>query len=583
MPIQTASKIADAAPEKSAGTPPGLGQRAFGGAIWTLAQIIGSKVAAIAAQLLLAAFLSLDDFGQLAHVILFVSLAALGQQLGVGEILNRRHRKFEKWAEIAFWISLTTGVIGALIVVILSPFADHFFKDGHGMTPLLLVAAIGLPFDAMAVVSQAKLRIDLRFRTLAVLGTSGVFATSILSVAFAATRLIWPHSPVGGAMSLVLPRPIISIATMAVSFLLSGMRLRMQPRFRRWWFVLRDSRYFFFNTFFMTILMMGDYMLASIFFSTERVGAYYFAYNLSTQTLQLVSSSVSGVLLPSFAKLDREPERQKAAYLRVCAIMMLVGTIGCLLQAIMGGPMLHLMYHAKYNEAIPLFQLLTLGMIFLVPSGNGNSLMLAQGRFRRVMAYSGFVAFTFLLNVAIGASTGSTQGIAVGVAICFLMCGPLWVVSPLGFSRATFSEVIRRVYGFPIIWGIVSAMAAWGAYRAMDGTSELPRAFVSAAVAASIYGTAAYIGAETRFSTSPPASNPMPQSSSSPAPRHQSPPYLLSHRPGLIPRIKQIVEITHLQVRHNRFHWHQPRRLDPGKCVIKRSAEPFQRPDVCRR
>ena len=92
---------------------PNLGQRAFSGAVWTLAQILGTKVSAISSQLLLAAILSPDDFGCLAEIVLIVSLAALGQQLGLAEILIRRHRNINKWLEIAFWISLATGLLGA--------------------------------------------------------------------------------------------------------------------------------------------------------------------------------------------------------------------------------------------------------------------------------------------------------------------------------------------------------------------------------------------------------------------------------------------------------------------------------------
>ncbi len=250
-------------------------------------------------------------------------------------------------------------------------------------------------------------------------------------------------------MSLVLPRPIVSIGIMAASFVCSGSRLRMRPQFRRWWFVLKDSRYFFFTTFFITILMQGDYMLAGFFFDTKSVGAYYFAYNLSTQSLQLVNSSVSGVLLPSFAKLDREPERQRAAYMRVCSILLLVGAIGCLLQGILGGPLLHLVYKSKWNESIPLFQILTIGMIFVLPGQTGNNLMLAQGRFRRVMAWSGSMAALFLFSVAMGASTGSTTGIAIGVALFFTICGPLWAVAPFGFTVPSFSEVARAPMRFP--------------------------------------------------------------------------------------------------------------------------------------
>ena len=345
----------------------------------------------------------------------------------------------------------------------------------------------------MAVISQSKLRIDLRFRALAIIGTSGVFATALLSVGFAATRLIWPHSPVGGAMSLVLPRPIVSMGLMVASFVCSGARLKMRPQFRRWSFVLRDSRYFFFTTFFNTILMQGDYMLAGLFFDTKRVGAYYFAYNLSTQSLQLVNSSASGVLLPSFAKLDREPERQHAAFMRVCSILLIVGAIGCLVQGIMGGALLHLVYKSKWNESIPLFQILTIGMIFLLPGQTGTNLMLAQGRFRRVMAWSGTIAVLFLFSVAMGASTGTTKGIAVGVALFFTVCGPLCVVAPFGFTVASFREVVRRVYAFPVMLVAVSGLAAWGGWMAVGGGPEIIRSAVAAVVAGSVYGAGAYI------------------------------------------------------------------------------------------
>jgi O-antigen/teichoic acid export membrane protein len=472
---------------------PSLGQRAFGGAIWTFGQTVGSKVAAIAAQLVLAALLSQADFGRLAEVILIVSLAGLGQQLGTGEILIRRHRNFQKWVEIAFWINLAAGLIGAGVVIVLAPFAHLFFKDAQLAADtglfrnLLLVAAIGLPFDALTVVAQAKLRIDLRFRTLALIGTGNVIGTALLSVAFASTRKIWPESPVGGAMSLVLPRPMISAAVMIVSFACSGFRLKMRPAFRRWWFVLRDSRYFFFTSFFNTLLMQGDYLLAGIFFSTEQLGAYYFAFNLSTQTVQLVSANLASVLLPSFSKLDKEPARQRAAYINVCSTLMLVGVILCLVQTVMAGPLLQLFFKHKWDEAIPLFQILTIGMIFVLPSAPAISLLQARGQYRKIMIWTIGVALTFLTAVALGATTGTTKGIAVGDTIFYVLFGPWGMILPLQDDKRHVFRALRRVYSFPLAAGGSAIVMALSVKYATEHLGVMASALLTALTACAVY------------------------------------------------------------------------------------------------
>ncbi|HUO09764.1 MAG TPA: oligosaccharide flippase family protein [Phycisphaerae bacterium] len=449
------------AKDQESATPvaPSLGQRAFGGALWTLGQTVGSKIVGIAAQLILAGMLAKDDFGLFAEAILIISLCGLGQQLGLGEILIRRHRHFDKWAQPAFWISLTAGLVGAGAVIAISPFAPIFFKDAHGLTTLLLVAAFGLPFDALMVISQAKLRVDLRFRTLALIGTCNITGIAILSVSFAAAKHFFPGSPISGAMCLILPRPIMSAATMAMSHSLSGLRIRFQPHFSRWRFILRDSKYFFITTIFNTLLMQGDYLLTGIFFSTEQLGAYYFAFNLSTQTVQLVGANLTSVLLPSFAKLDRDPQRQQSAYVKVCSTIAFVGTIMCILQAVIAGPALHCFFGHKWDEAIPLFQILTVGMIFVLPSAPGMSLLQAQGRYQTGMIWTAITAAFFLLSVTFGVLGGSTQTIALADCIFYLIFGPLGVLIPLRCSFKSYLSTLNAVYSFPVAICLLIAIA----------------------------------------------------------------------------------------------------------------------------
>jgi O-antigen/teichoic acid export membrane protein len=469
---------------------PDLGRRAFGGALWIVGQTLGSKVAAVAAQLILAALLSKRDFGEMAEITLIVSLVGLSQQMGVGEILVQRHRNFRHWVNIAFWLNLTFGCIGAAGVAGMGLFTPLFFKDAPDLPLMLVVAAIALPFDAMTVIAQAKLRSDLHFRSVALINMGNVVGTAILSVGFAATRLIWPHSPVGGAMSLVLPRPLMSAAMMAASFRVSRLRIKMRPMVRRWVFVLRDARYFYIMTLFNTLLGNGDYLLVGLFFTTEQLGAYYFAFNLSLQTVQLVAGNFSSVLLPSFAKLDRDRARQTAAYLRVCSMIMLVGVILCVMQGVAGGPLLHMVYKAKWNEAIPLFETLTAGMIFILPNTAVTTLLQAQARYRTSMIWSMVMAAFFLLSVSFGVMSGRTEGVAIADVIFFAIFGVLNVIVPFGFTWQQFSEVIRRVYLFPVLAGGGACAMAVGVFMACGGLPEPVRTVAALVAAVGVYAVA---------------------------------------------------------------------------------------------
>jgi PST family polysaccharide transporter len=482
--------LSQSAPSTPSSTPPNLGQRAFGGAIWTLGNTLGSKFAGIVSQLILAALLTQHDFGRVAQVIFIVSLASLGSQLGIGEILIRRHRKFNQWASIAFWISLAAGLLGAVLIAAITPFTSYLFKDSDGLAPLLLVGACTLPFDAMALVFQSKLRIDLRFRTLALLGGAGAIAMAVLSVAFAASRLIWPNSPVAGAMAVILPRPLIAAMIMITSYRLTDFRPRLRFSFRRWPFVLRDSRYFFITGLFMTFLMQGDYLIAGMFFTTQQLGVYYFAFNLSMQTVQLVGGNLTSILLPSFAKLDQEPARQRAAYLKVCSTIMLVGTLICILQGILAGPLLQLFFKNKWDDAILLFQILTIGMIFILPTSPGIALMHAQGLFRRVMVWTMVTALSFLFSVTVGALFGSTMTIAIAIAIFYAVFSAFGVIVPLRFTPQAFMEIVRRVYAFPIGAGLAAVATCIAIAYAFPAVPPLVRAIAMASGATLTYAIA---------------------------------------------------------------------------------------------
>lgn len=438
----------------------GIGQRALGGTLWAAGQTVGSKLAVLVQQYLLAVLLLEEDFAPTAIAGFILGFAAFGQQLGVIEILVRRHRKFAVWANIAFWLNLTAGLGGMLLVLAVAPLASLTFHMPI-LTSFLAIGAVAIPLDALAAVPQAKLTHEMRFRTLALLGSCNVFATVLLTVLFA-----WRHF---GAYSLILPKPIVSAVLAIAYFSAARVRLRLRPHFHRWKLVFQDSRYFLVMNIFSTFLTAGDYLTCGLFFSKPILGSYYFAYNASTQTNQLVAANLASVLLPSFTKM-RDFKRQVDAYARVCGLISFVGTPMCLLQATCAAPLFHLVLKHKWDTALPLFAILSIGMLFVLPSGPTVSMLKAQGRYSLLMKWTCIVSVGFIVSVVCGALLGSIRTVAMAVALFYTVAGPAGFMLPM-LGLADKWAHLWRVYGAPLLVGLVAAAAGVAASWPITGDS----------------------------------------------------------------------------------------------------------------
>jgi O-antigen/teichoic acid export membrane protein len=106
------------------------------------------------------------------------------QQAGLREILIQRQGHFNRWANPAFWMSLTLGCMGALIMVMLAPVAAWMYEDWR-LLGLVLLLALSTPFAGLDIVPDAKLTSELRFRYLAWVKWLTAVGTMGLSIVFA--------------------------------------------------------------------------------------------------------------------------------------------------------------------------------------------------------------------------------------------------------------------------------------------------------------------------------------------------------------------------------------------------------------
>jgi PST family polysaccharide transporter len=447
-----------------------LGQRTARGAIWNLLQTVGGKIVSTLGQLVLAWILAPDQFGLVGLALTIFGFATVVQQIGLNEILVQRGRQFDRWANAAFWMSLSAGLVAALIMVAVAPAAERMFH-APGLVGVILVLALACPITALATVPIARLQHDLRFGTLAWLNFWTAGAQVALSVLLARLHF--------GVYSLVLPRVFVNLAQLPVLWRDQPSVIRLGLQLRRWRFLLSDSSYVFLSWIFFTLVAQGDYMSLGFWNSTVVVGIYYFGFALSGQINTLFTQSIWKVLLPALSRIQENPSHQLVSYLRAARMLAMVSTPAGFLLAALAAPGIRLVFSSKWHEAIPVVEALSIGMTVSVVGTTGHILLQAQGRFRTLLYLSFAMSMVFAALVvpaaAYGGRTrlGAATCVAIAVGLYHLLHGPINLyggIRPLGGRWRDVGRVYLPVLSAGIVAVAIGALAGTGTGRAVSPT-----------------------------------------------------------------------------------------------------------------
>jgi PST family polysaccharide transporter len=450
-PDEGTTPIAGAADAAVPGGAPLMGDRAARGFVWLMGQTVFLRVVTFVGQLLLAHYLRKEDFGDVGLALTVHAFATILQQGGIAEVLVKRQKHISRWSNPAFWMSLTLGVSSAFLVAATAPLVALAYGEPD-IVPLLYVLAASMVPSALIMVPEAKLNADLRFKALAGVGAASASSIILLSVVFAACGF--------GAMSMVLPRPIVLTVHWLVVMFLARPRVVLRPQARRWRYLLGDNLTLVLGKFCLIITHQGDYIVLGLLTSDAVVGVYYFAFGLSMQTMSLITQSLGNVLFPVLSKLD-DPVRQAQGFIRAARLLALVGVPLCLLQAGVADPVIRELFNKEWVEAIPILQVLSLGMALRLVGSPAGSLFYAQGRFRTVLVLNACYAAAFLVAVTIGALAGGAMGVAIGASIYFAILGPVHMYVAVRPAGGSLGDILR-VYAVPLVASVLAlAPAVW--------------------------------------------------------------------------------------------------------------------------
>jgi O-antigen/teichoic acid export membrane protein len=400
-----------------------------------------------------------EEFGLATLALSVQTMVMVLQPVTLGDVLLAQPGEIARVAATASRLCLITSLAFAVGIVVSGPWAAaHYHSRG---------LMLGCAFAALRPLSEwtimlplTRLRAKLRFRTISAVDAGSLIGASLTSVAMA-----WAGC---GFASVILPQIAFTVVRAELY-----RRASPAPPSPRW---LPQEVPTLFRKFVLSGL--GQYvhgglislapLIVGSFTGQREVGWYTMAFTLSTQINTVVGFSMSLVLQPIFAHMAHDPPRQSSAFLRACRVIATVAMPACLIQIVLVPVAFKLFLPAKWEGAIVLTQILTLGQAFFFCVNPAMGLLKAQSRFAAFMVWQ-----TVQLAVVVAAMWGAGVlwrqaplfPIVLVGGLYHILSAPIgvWIaVRERGASLASSLDVFLR----PFVLAAISVLPiAWVVFR----------------------------------------------------------------------------------------------------------------------
>ena len=442
-----------------------LTHSALRGSFWISTQWFLNKIATAGATLLIAYFLSPDDYGLAATALAIAGFLCIMPPKIMGDVLIAHPRHFELLVPTARRLAWCVGLASTSVTLISIPFVLQLYESYPPvwLAGLLALLAFGPLFNALLVVPVSNLRHTFEFRRIAIVDGVVQFVATMLSVGLAAGG--------GRAISLVLPQ-VLNQATRALCYMRMstvGTARRFHRKIARLlmrnYLVLAGAAYAHSTVVRMEIIILG-YLAGGY-----QAGLFGFAFMLAVQGNRIILIPIEVVLQPVLARLQKDPTRQREGFLRALRILGAVCVPFSLLQIVLAEPFFHLFLPDKWQPSVPVFQVLSLMQVFYFAITPSLSCLKAQRRFEVFFIWQGAQLILSLPLYWFAVRQGGALGVAIASALMWSISAPVvvWLCVRLGGQRhlRRAMSIFARPWfiGLPIFglgYLLVQWLAGWG-------------------------------------------------------------------------------------------------------------------------
>lgn len=432
------------------------------GLLWTAWGKGGHAVLQVVVVVVLARLLQPTDFGVVSAALVVIGFSAIFSEIGLGPALVQRPQLETRHLQAAFSTSFLFGLVLASIISFGAPLAADFLRIPQ-VAPVLRALAWLFPLNSLAVVPEALMRRQLRFRWLANLEVLsygagyGLVGTTLAMLGFGVWALV-----AGNFAQSVLRLTVLLIAQRPP-------RLRVLPERRALWDLMyfgsghtaaRVAHYW---------ALQGDNLVVGRWLGPAALGLYGRAYTLMATPAALFGEILDNVLFPVMALVQGEQRRLALAYRRGVALIALIILPASVLLCAMAPEIIRVVLGPGWTGATTALQILGAGMLFRTSHKMSDSIARATGAVYRRAWRQGVYACLVIAGAWVGQHwgiSGVAFAVLVALAVNFGLMAQLGLrLSGLGwrsFWSAHLPALNLAVASGSVAWAVAASLRRYG-------------------------------------------------------------------------------------------------------------------------
>ena len=322
--------------------------------MWNYGSFALGKLWVFMTTVVLARYLSPEDFGLMAMAFLVINYLKRVQSFGVDDALIYHQNQSRRALDTAFSLNVLFGGLLTVLTFYSAPVISGFF-NAPGLTPIVQVLSAWFCITNLGSAHDAVLRRDLRFKTVFIPQTCQRFVKGSLSIGLAVAG--W------GVWSLVWGQMAGATCATLIYWIIGGWlpRFRFDPQI-----LIRILSYgvqTVFLKFLQGVFKNIDYLIIGRRLGATDLGFYTIAFRLPDILIGGIQSAVMPVLFPAFSKIQEDTVALGHAFLGAFRFITLV-TLP------MGGGLMVIapdfvtvFYTQRWAAAVPVMQALSIYII----------------------------------------------------------------------------------------------------------------------------------------------------------------------------------------------------------------------------
>lgn len=348
-----------------------LREKTLTGVAWNLGEQFAVKGISVLVTLLLAYFLSPEDFGLVAMMAVFISIASSLMDSGFKQALIRLPEARQVDLNTAFYANIILGLVAYSLLFFIAPLISDFYAEER-LTVLIRVAGLVVVINVFQVVQYACLSRALNFRVQFRAALPASIISAVVAIAMAYS---------GFGVWALIAQMLVS-AAMIIIFL--WLQYLWRPTLS-WSFSSLKSMYQFGYKLFLADLL--DVVFRNLYvvviakiFSVSIAGLYFFADKIKELLILRVVTSIQNVTYPALVKVGSSDEKLKLGYKKLIIFTSFVLSPLVLILASLAQPIFIMLLADKWQPASYYFQLMCIAGVLIPMHALNLNILKVKGR-----------------------------------------------------------------------------------------------------------------------------------------------------------------------------------------------------------